>query len=227
MKMKFLFLSILSLFAISFSAKAQVTTDLQLSIVAPIEGEEIPFGDTAKLIVNIKNLGPDNIKIHDTLTLKIVGASFGILVADTLLVGDSIDVHILSAWNTEEEEAPFEVCVYIDNTWSIVTDEFTANDTACVSAVFAGSGSTGLAQAKEQLACSIYPNPVSGLLHVTLPPDVSSYSYSITDYTGKTVKKENAATSTTVDLSSLPAGLYFINISTSKGSVTRKVSVLR
>ncbi|OYQ37549.1 hypothetical protein CHU92_08145 [Flavobacterium cyanobacteriorum] len=71
----------------------------------------------------------------------------------------------------------------------------------------------------------VYPNPASGLFTVSLQ-EISEAVATITDVTGKTVQKlvlTDAQSS--VDISALTHGLYFINVASEGFSVTKKIIV--
>ena len=74
----------------------------------------------------------------------------------------------------------------------------------------------------EPLVVKVYPNPTSGKLKIengtSEIEDVAIY-----DIFGKIQKIENWKTENTIDISHLPAGVYFVKISTEVGEVTRKV----
>ena len=68
---------------------------------------------------------------------------------------------------------------------------------------------------------SVYPNPTSGIVQVTLPSSVEILSVSVSDLSGK---KMNANVSgTTVDMSNFASGVYMINVNTTEGNLVRKV----
>lgn len=71
---------------------------------------------------------------------------------------------------------------------------------------------------------NIYPNPAKGLLYINNINRIRINSIMITDLNGKTVKDYNTSTGT-LDISSLNPGLYFINISTGKGQIIKKIMV--
>lgn len=57
----------------------------------------------------------------------------------------------------------------------------------------------------------VYPNPASDYVNVTVPETVAGATLSLYDASGKTVKTVKAAgTTNRIDLSSVPAGVYFL-----------------
>lgn len=65
---------------------------------------------------------------------------------------------------------------------------------------------------------SIYPNPATDVLNVSGVENVTSLV--INDINGRTIKTVNNATS--INVSDLNAGVYFVNITTENGNVTKK-----
>lgn len=71
---------------------------------------------------------------------------------------------------------------------------------------------------------NIYPNPAKDHLYISNINKIRINSIIITDLTGKTVKDFNTATEI-MDISSLNPGLYFVNISTCKDKIVKKIMV--
>lgn len=76
----------------------------------------------------------------------------------------------------------------------------------------------------EKSAVAIYPNPTSGIVHLSLNEDMSYTLYTIT---GTIVNKGNvSAQNNTIDVSSLPSGVYLLQLQDGDG-VFSLVKVLR
>jgi len=67
----------------------------------------------------------------------------------------------------------------------------------------------------------IYPNPMAGFLRIE--SELRIESVVIYDISGKTQKVESRKSENTIDISHLPAGVYFVRLSTEAGEVTKKV----
>jgi hypothetical protein len=67
-----------------------------------------------------------------------------------------------------------------------------------------------------------YPNPTTGILKIE-SLELRIESVVVYDVFGKIQKMESLKTESTIDISHLPAGAYFVKISTEAGEVTRKV----
>jgi len=80
---------------------------------------------------------------------------------------------------------------------------------------------SGNEEVLSELPMSIYPNPTSGFVNISLPSgDVGKATLRVYDFTGREVRKEeyaNLSTSTlTLDISGNPPGLYLIELQTPK-----------
>ncbi|MBO7459869.1 MAG: S8 family serine peptidase [Bacteroidales bacterium] len=71
---------------------------------------------------------------------------------------------------------------------------------------------------------TIYPNPVNDYIHVETMYSSSVQRIDIYNVTGQIVL---SSTDTEINVSELESGIYFVNILTEKGSVTKKISVVR
>lgn len=70
---------------------------------------------------------------------------------------------------------------------------------------------------------NIYPNPTTGNINIELST-IQKFSYQIFNLIGKTVTNGQVNNNqTTLNLSSHPAGIYFVKISSTNGSVTKKI----
>ena len=66
----------------------------------------------------------------------------------------------------------------------------------------------------QLVQCNIYPNPATDYLHIQLPENSSANLCRIFDVTGALVYQQTMNTSlTTVSLSTLKSGIYFIQLS--------------
>jgi hypothetical protein len=83
-----------------------------------------------------------------------------------------------------------------------------------------GDLSSSLNEMNQDYNISLYPNPTSHQLTITTN-QLTINKVSITDITGKTIQTIKSNTNV-IDVSDLSNGVYFINISTEKGSITKK-----
>lgn len=67
---------------------------------------------------------------------------------------------------------------------------------------------------------SIYPNPVNNVLNISVKNEMTINSLSITDLNGRVVS--TSSSSSTIDVSNLSSGVYFVSIETNEGKGTSK-----
>jgi len=89
----------------------------------------------------------------------------------------------------------------------------------------------GLNEIANGLGLSVYPNPASGLVTVTLYSEESSVLLSLVDVTGKVVLEQRELNAQglmtrTLDLGQLPRGVYTLRLQGAEHSTAEKV-VLR
>jgi hypothetical protein len=84
---------------------------------------------------------------------------------------------------------------------------------------------TGLIDRKENTVQLLYPNPTTGQLNINNEQLIIA-NIEIVDIIGKSVYLSTSpfAHSSTVDISYLPAGIYWVKIRTQTGIVTQKIS---
>jgi len=80
-------------------------------------------------------------------------------------------------------------------------------------------------QEKENLHLTVYPNPVSSVLHIISDQPVSTIK--VVDLMGKEVLvlRDVQAIKKEIDVSALPAGLYCVKVTTTNGTKSVKISV--
>ncbi len=71
----------------------------------------------------------------------------------------------------------------------------------------------------DQAEIFLYPNPVVGKLHVSKPVEFLR----IHDLSGKTVYELSSSENTAVDMTSMPAGTYFVEMRSEGNTVLRKI----
>lgn len=69
---------------------------------------------------------------------------------------------------------------------------------------------------------NIYPNPAKDIIHVALEDDLQLENVTIYNNLGQEVKTVNQST---IDISSLAKGLYFIEVHTNQGTASKKVVI--
>lgn len=69
---------------------------------------------------------------------------------------------------------------------------------------------------------SVYPNPVKDVLNISNSINAEINAVIVTDINGRTVKQFNSNVSQ-INISDLNAGVYFVNINSNEGNLTKKV----
>jgi uncharacterized repeat protein (TIGR01451 family) len=72
---------------------------------------------------------------------------------------------------------------------------------------------------------AIYPNPSDGFITIEIPANYNAESISFVDITGRIIKRIPITQTKNIDLSGLPDGIYYINIMTKDGIVSKKLIV--
>lgn len=72
----------------------------------------------------------------------------------------------------------------------------------------------------KKSASTIYPNPVNDILFIK--SEEKAISFIVTDLNGRIVKLLESSVSNHIDMSTLESGIYFLNIQSSQGSLTKK-----
>ena len=72
-------------------------------------------------------------------------------------------------------------------------------------------------------AASVYPNPATSEVTVTIDTRYTVKAINVIDITGRVVLTANASSTTTLDLNGLQSGYYFVNVSTDRGMVSTKL----
>lgn len=72
-------------------------------------------------------------------------------------------------------------------------------------------------------AASVYPNPATSEVTVSVDTRYTVKAINVIDITGRVVLTANASSTATLDLNGLQSGYYFINVSTDRGMVSTKL----
>ena len=129
-------------------------------------------------------------------------------------------------WNSEDpfyvgadsalfdlEEGPYEVLVVDENSGCIGSSFFDIDWVGSVN--------------DEQGVMNVFPNPASGSIQVRCNT-IGDGTLSLMDLNGKTLMSQQIqATTTTMDLSSLPAGMYMLQLHNVQGVRTQHIQVIR
>ncbi len=106
-------------------------------------------------------------------------------------------------------------------------DPFTLNNIYYLSIDSNLTPSVSVEEIKNKIGLKMYPNPASET--VTLNVNNASYSYEVLDMTGRVVITNTVAGKIyeTINISNLPAGIYFVKINTSLGNIVEKLEIIK
>ncbi len=90
-------------------------------------------------------------------------------------------------------------------------------------------GIEGQNEAADGIQLSLSPNPAISELQIRFDDVAATANYQLLDATGRQLREWKAANrvSQTIDVSQLPAGFYYLNVSTDKEELSRKFVVRR
>lgn len=85
---------------------------------------------------------------------------------------------------------------------------------------------TGINEDLAESKVNIYPNPANGLVQLEIDPAVKALSAAVMDISGRCVMNvsENGTCPSSLDLSNLESGIYFVQVRTSQGMIAKKVA---
>ncbi len=75
----------------------------------------------------------------------------------------------------------------------------------------------------EKFGLISYPNPVLDYITIQNPENIVINSYSVVDLNGRILQNNALLNDTIIDLTSLPKGIYFIQLNTEKGILIKKI----
>jgi len=107
-----------------------------------------------------------------------------------------------------------------------VTDESGNTDDVTLTVIVEEEMTIGVEDYLVELV-DIYPNPTQGIINVDVA-DLKVTEINIYNVVGELVYKSfvnNFATSTNIDLSDQPEGIYMVNVNTEEGMVTKKLTI--
>ena len=83
---------------------------------------------------------------------------------------------------------------------------------------------TGINETSAADEITVFPNPANDKLTVNMPDDIQHFQIDITNTIGQTVLETGAKT---IDIRSIPNGIYFVHIKTDKYETNKKVIINR
>jgi hypothetical protein len=165
-------------------------------------------------------------------TAAVTAMSAALNSANALEVGviDGIGYEVFAVIYESFVEASFDACRYIpgtatDNTWNAIPNEQCFyNLDGRNWTIFTPEGSTGINEEFEGTSISIFPNPASDVLYIETEADVQNISlYTMTGQLLRSITVVDERT--TIDVSELQSGVYFLSIENEDNVITKKVII--
>ncbi len=99
----------------------------------------------------------------------------------------------------------------------------------CDSIITLNLSISGVGIGEDEMKFEIYPNPTNGLVYVSASNNAGTFNYEVTDANGRVIATAvnaiNSATTTSIDLSKVEIGVYFIRLSNTTGDKVYRVVV--
>ncbi|HTA60920.1 MAG TPA: T9SS type A sorting domain-containing protein [Bacteroidia bacterium] len=132
------------------------------------------------------------------------------------------------SWSTTETTASIAVSPTITTTYSVTGTDVNGCIGKDTSQVLVTSCSTTAINklALSNYQANIYPNPSNGTF-VVEPNSHTNQTMQLFDIAGKQVLSQTITGKTTIDASTLPQGVYYINISGIRGSINKKLVIVK
>ncbi len=242
MKKLILLSALLTTTTLSF---AQRYSDLQITLLQPVNNDTIYVDNAFTIAASIKNLGVDTIQLSDSLGLALSFDSSAIqfnfgngplpympLTNRQLLPGDSAGFSINFTVNQGWDTGSTEFCVSIEhiNTVDTLIDSIMANNRSC--ATIYVSDPVSVNDISKDISVLVYPNPSYGVVNIQLSVLGMDFVHiELYDYTGKKVLREDkgliGGTKNTVslDVSTLVQGVYLYKITGEEVSTQGKLYI--
>ena len=216
-------------------AQAQKHCDLSLNIFSPAQGAEIPFGDTVKMYISVKNLGPDDIDSSDAFNFTVVNFFSTYFTNFSIPVGDSI-VYVPYKTLSGQEDSDYHLilCSYLKVVSNTFVDTFPTNDSSCMDVILKAKNNTAiLPPVNQTLSARLYPNPardkVAFLITLNQKEELFISVQNILGYTLKEeiLKAEKGENEFPLNISGLASGIYFVKVINDNGQSSVKKLIVK
>lgn len=229
-------LSVILSSSIAVNAQQRIC-NMNITLTAPADGAIIPALTTFATTITLENLGPDNLITGDTIyynlpTMPLISYAQYILTQD-INSGASASITLANTVNSNEltQDETMNYYVYVKsnltNNGSFIDTADTDNNFDMNSVTFKAQNPVSVAAVSNQsIGLTVFPNPNSGLVNVSLQEGIQLKSISVADITGKILSYTVAKQSDNqqqINLMSLPSGIYFLKVNSSNGTAVAKV----
>ncbi len=212
--------------------------DLELTLISPDDQATLKRNEPFDLEFYFKNLGPDSIMSTDTLLLQYSGMTS----PQAYPVGKTLNPHTdtlhfkTTITPSDTVANPVNFCVIGQIKTTIDKDDDFTNNSQCSMLHFEEEPTTGipdlLSGAPHVSTLEIYPNPATDIVHLNYKANAEeNTTLAITDMSGRKLIHTNLGTKNTgtitTDVSTLPPGLYLIEITGHHSKSINKLLIQR
>lgn len=198
-----------------YDAASTTFTNNSLNLSASCTGSTYYVGNIYFQAANDDNIGvfsTTSLTVWDSLQIHKYIYGMGI---------DSADGHIYVGQTDYETYGN----VFIYNLFGTAIDSFPA-DVSPGNFAFDIRSTTGIPQTNLSVQLSVYPNPTSDELHINITDRYKeTATLSLTDVLGRQVYQSeiNTGSPTTISVSTIPSGVYFLKVQTANGITVKKI----
>lgn len=236
--MKNLFLTFLLIIVGTVTTQAQRSADLKMAIYEPVNNALLEEGQPFTIRSTIKHQGTDTIHTTDTVRLYLYINSFHIpfQTSDTtvdsflsftqqqLTTGDTFVYNPPPFFTnmTGKTNFCFKALAF-DNNSDTINDPNLNDNITCFDLIIHG---VSVKDVNNDNAISIFPNPATSIVNWKVDTKNQNLSISLYNSTGQVVYKTTTDKNEgTISVNELPAGLYFLNLSTDSLTFSTKVLI--
>lgn len=244
--MKKIFTLLAVVAATAFGAYAQKTCNLGIRV--SVTGSPVAYGDTARISVTIKNNGPQNIAVTDTMFFGLTGATQVFRLSPTQAInnGDSFTFvnHLYLRHDTLiTQDLTQDFCFTLYNQSQITVggvpfgpitynDPDESNNSSCAS-ITRKKSTSGISNTNNRITTlNTYPNPANNTVNFEVATVQGNAVITVKDITGRTVMTQdfgvqnaNNNKTFTFDVANLTNGMYFIQFDNGTNTAVSKLTV--
>lgn len=212
---------------------AQRSTDLEVTLLSPSNGDDVSTGQFFTIEIQLSNLGPDTLHASDSLRFQFLldGIAtidwpsmndFTYLNAYDLAPGDSQSILIMNQF-ANTPNSPLNMCVSLFPYSSLdsIADPYLNNNTSCASITVDGIGVSVAEETTQELR--MYPNPANNTFSVYSTESILKLQ--ICDVNGSVLHTVKHPQSQQVDCAHLANGTYLITLESASGIRTEQLQI--
>lgn len=227
------------------NAQAVRNNDLEVNVTSPTNNQVIAYQDSFYLNFSLTNNGPDAIPSGDTIvyktTIDTIARKFNI--TQPIASGATINVNGFVAKNMQTTDLEAGFCIWLLDQSTISVDGLPirvtyndpngSNDTACAQFTLKGP-TTGILDANnaKYATLNLYPNPASTSVNFDFVAGANeTVNVKVIDVTGKVINSQlinnNFSNKYTVDVTNVPNGVYFLDVTANDKKLRGKMVIAK